>query len=260
MKQLVITADDFGLDRKLDEGIRLACSEGVVTHVSLVANGDAFEGAVSFLKSHPEIAASIHLNLTNGRPLSHHRDIQRLLNSEGNFLGSHWKVAWILLRDTELFEAVTMEYRMQIERVLSAGIKVWQLNCHGHLHVLPAVFRLVVQLALSYKIPYVRIVQEYSGLKTCLLSAGFSLGRWRVPKARRLKLNRSLGVLDSGRLNEKRLRKILDRLPEGFSELISHPGRSDKNLEARYPWNYHWEKELTVLTSTKVRNLMRRFT
>lgn len=259
MKRLAVTADDFGLDRKLDEGIRLAFTEGIVTHVSLVANGDAFEEAVSFLKKHTGIIASAHLNLTDGRPLSHHKDIQRLLNSEGNFLGSHWRVVWILLRVTDLFEAVEMEYRMQIERILSAGIKIWQLNCHGHLHALPAVFRLVVQLALSYKIPYVRVVQEYRGLKVSLLSAGFRMGRWQTPKARRIQLNGCLGVSDSGHLDEKRLREILRRRPEGFSELICHPGRSDKNLEARYPWNYHWEKELALLTSTKAKNLIKRF-
>jgi len=66
MKSLAITADDFGLCRDQDLGIIEVCEKGVVTHVSLVANGENIDEAAKFLRSHPQTSAGIHLNITEG--------------------------------------------------------------------------------------------------------------------------------------------------------------------------------------------------
>jgi predicted glycoside hydrolase/deacetylase ChbG (UPF0249 family) len=62
------------------------------------------------------------------------------------------------------------------------------------------------------------------------------------------------GIFDSGVLNEERLLAILDRLPEGATELVCHPGSGDAESKAMYGhWRYGWQNELEALTSDVVR-------
>lgn len=265
----MVTADDFGLARELDRGIEEACTQGVVTHTSLIANGEGTEEAARFLTRHPEISAGLHLNLTDGRPLSSGKRIQALLHSEGIFLGTHWKVAFTCLTRPHLLEPIEREYRAQIERALSLGVRLAQLNCHGHLHGTPPLLNLLVKLALEYRIPFVRVIEELppleqafrspkQGLKSFLLTLSFRLAQLRVVRTGEVKLNRCQGVFDSGRLTQKRLKQILSRLRDGLTELVCHPGCADEDLKRRYPWNYHWEEERKLLISSWVKEELQR--
>ena len=42
-KYLIVTADDLGLTGSINEGIAKACAEGIVTAVSVIPTGEAFE-------------------------------------------------------------------------------------------------------------------------------------------------------------------------------------------------------------------------
>ena len=267
MKQLAITADDFGLAEKLDEGIKATCHRGAVTHVSLVSNGESVESAAQFLKANPQTSVGAHLNLTDGRPLTEGRFLQCLLDIDGKFFGSHWKVALICARNPSVLKAVEEEYRAQVQRLLDLGIRLTQLNSHGHLHGLPALFRVVNRLASDYAIPFVRVVHEWPdlpdfidsvprGFITLLLTSAFGVARKSGSAGGGVRASRCFGIFDSGRLTANRLSKILSRLPEGFSELVCHPGSSDPELEKRFPWNYRWEEESRLINSDWVREEM----
>jgi len=269
MKQLAITADDFGWKKDLDEGIRQTCTEGVVTHVSLMANGETIESAAKFLTSHPQVSAGIHLNLSEGKPLSKARGLNRLLDSDENFLGpgNHLRVAYVACSQwTFLSEAIELEYRAQIERVRDLGMRIAQLNGHGHTHLTPKLFGLVLKLAAEYQIPIVRGVDEWSGLirykeslDRCRISSILStLTFWnRVSKSFRLhldriKINRCTGIFDSGHLNEEKLNRLLGHAPDGFSELICHPGARSKAFRTD-PENYDWDSERLLMISNAVK-------
>ena len=70
--RVIINADDFGLTDSCTDAIKDAFLYGIVSDVSLVANGNAFEKATAYadkwekLKEH----TGIHFNLTEGKPLS----------------------------------------------------------------------------------------------------------------------------------------------------------------------------------------------
>lgn len=267
LKLLAVTADDFGLAQALDGGIKEACLEGIVTHVSLVANGENIEDACQFLIQHPEISAGVHLNLTDGKPLAGSDLIQPLLDKEGNFFGTHWKAAACYFARPPLLKAIEREYRIQTERLLGLGIRLRQANCHGHLHAIPSLFRLVTRLASEYQIPFVRVPEErpHLGLffhsprevlKGSLLAAGFRFSGKRIPTGNRWKKNSCFGLFDSGHLKLERFKGILLHLPEGFSELLCHPGYADEKITQRYSWNYDWERERALLVSNEAKELV----
>lgn len=272
MKQLAVTADDFGLDRELDEGIRETCTAGVVTHVSLMANGGTSEEAAEFLKKSPQLSAGIHLNLTDGQPLSNPKSLGPLVDARGRFRGLHRDVLFAVLRRPALVKGIEQEFKAQIERILGRGVRAAQLNCHGHLHGFPVLFGLLVRLARHYQIPFLRVVDEKAGaflflrspkrwLKTSLLRAGFHWARLRhlLPASvQGVKGNRCVGVFDSGHLTRSRLSSILSNLPDGFSELACHPGISTEDLRRCRPWNYHWDEERELLCSRAPEEEMKR--
>lgn len=270
MKQLVITADDFGLHRDLDRGIREVCEKGVVTHVSLIANGEGTDEAAQFLKSHPQTSIGIHLNITEGKPLSDSNNLQPLLDKEGEFLGDHLKVGFAILCHPPVAKAVEQEYRAQIEKVLSLGVKILQINAHGHLHLHPYLFGRIMKLAKRYGIPFIRVVDEWPSprfliqslkpwSKTILLW-GLT---WNVKLCSRsvegVALNRSRGAFDSGHLTQReRLSQILSHLPDGFTELFCHPGTSSERSRKKNPENYDPDGERKLMTSSETRELIQR--
>jgi hypothetical protein len=44
-------------------------------------------------------------------------------------------------------------------------------------------------------------------------------------------------------------------VPDGVTELVTHPGLDDVALHARYPrWRYAWDEETRALCDERVRN------
>ena len=66
---LIVTADDYGYDKKRDEGILECFQKGIVTRASLLVNGSsANTTAVSRAKEN-NMPLGVHLNITEGYPV-----------------------------------------------------------------------------------------------------------------------------------------------------------------------------------------------
>jgi len=233
--QLIVTADDVGLERGMTEGAIRAHREGIVTACSVVANGAAFDDAVARLRDLPSLEVGVHLTLVEERPLT----AIRFPNKHTSFLPRY------LARAISI-AAIEAELRAQVERVMATGLRVTHLNGHQHLHLLPRIFAVVARLAREYAIPYVRIVDDRGGrarrIPMTLLSA---LGR----KARAPFTNdHTIGVAEAGHL-----RDILPLLPHvaGITELVTHPGFGVRGYDH---WGYDWEEETRALCSPRLRD------
>src|SRR2546428_9440596 len=111
---------------------------GIVTACSIVANGRAFDDAISRLRDVPQLEVGVHLTLVEERSLA-----------TGEAMPRDW-MRFLVSRRGD----VEGELRLQVERVLAAGVRPTHLNSHQHLHMLPSLFRLVRRLADEYRIPY----------------------------------------------------------------------------------------------------------
>ena len=52
------------------------------------------------------------------------------------------------------------------------------------------------------------------------------------------------GMLAGGHLNAQLIANILRQLPEGVSEIMTHPGLDSAALGKAFSWQYHWREEL----------------
>ena len=75
-KRLVINADDFGLCDGVNRAVAQAHTDGVLTSTTLMANMPAAEEAVKIAKEMPSLGVGIHLNLTEGPPVSKDQSVK----------------------------------------------------------------------------------------------------------------------------------------------------------------------------------------
>ena len=173
MRELVVTADDFGICVERNEGIVEAMLRGVVTSTSLMANGAAVGPAVALLREHGLLdRVGLHLNLTEGRPLTDPARVPALL------LGGDAAQPGTELRDGARFRGLVgltvqldsgpspaaeleAEIEAQLDSVTAAlGRAPSHVDGHQHVHLLPQVAPVLAAVMARRGIAFTRIQQE----------------------------------------------------------------------------------------------------
>lgn len=268
MKQLIVNADDFGLHTEINKGIIKGYQEGFITSTSLMCSAPAFDEAVALAKDCPKLGIGIHLTLVGGvKPVLPAYEVASLLDAQGLFPDSY--VAFAKSYYTGGVKALELEkeLRAQIERGLSTGLNITHIDSHQHTHVLPGVASLVQKLCLEYGIKRIRIPAEAIGF-TGGFEAGLGrkIGRAGLTFCAKMAMvqahgklqypNFFFGMLAGGNLNVERVAAILQALPEGVSEIMTHPGLNAEALGKLFPWHYHWEEELAAYLAASNKQLL----
>ncbi len=255
MIQLIINADDLGLHPQIDQGIFKAHTEGIVTSASLLVT--APNTAIAVRQANQiQLALGLHFCLTNHLPPAAPPKDIRWLAPGGRFRGSWAELSTAWLMQLIPADEVVIELRAQIARAKELGAQIDHLDTHQHLHLLPGISKIVDEVARELRLP-VRwplenpgiewLAHPRSAIKSSILG---SLARLTPPgRAQRV---RAYGVFESGRLTEKALLRLLRQLPDGPSEIVTHPGENPAIVESDPSWRYDWEKELKTLTSPGV--------
>lgn len=261
---LIVNADDMGLHKDINRGIRVAHTDGIVTSASLVGCGEAFDHALAVLHDCPELDIGIHLTLIQERPLSQPSEISSLVGRDGRFLPSYRQLVTRALAGRLRTAEIRHELEAQVQRVLAAGVRPSHLNSHQHVHVLPQVWKVTQELGRCYSIPFIRLPRfDYlaDGARTPW-DPVIRLGLNALSLVARYLGHRLLtqipttGLHLGGRLSKDDLVGLLARLPPGISELVTHPGFTTPGLEEHYCWGYNWSGELSALTCPLVRSTL----
>ncbi|MCA2981346.1 MAG: ChbG/HpnK family deacetylase [Myxococcaceae bacterium] len=259
--RLVFNADDLGLHPRIDEGIFRAREEGLLTSATVLVTGRTARQAIE-RASALGLGLGVHLCLTSRlSPAARARDV-RWLAPGGRFRRDWAELSLAWLSGLIPRDEVVAEFEAQLERARRQGARVDHLDTHQHLHLLPGLASLVEGLAAREGLP-VRWPRERPQLrwvarpsraaKAALLSG---LARLRpTPRAKRV---RAWGVFESGQLTTARLVRLLETLPEGDHELVTHPGLAPGVVPEDPSWRYDWEAELEALTSPAVRDAVTR--
>ena len=268
MRRLIVNADDFGLHAAVNRGILTAHTEGIVSSTSLMAGGAAFDDAVRIARHCPQLGVGVHLTLVGASPLLPVAEVSSLLDESGAFYGSYPLFIKRFLRGKIRLAEVERELAAQIDRVRMAGIQPSHLDSHQHLHVLPGIGGLVLDLARRFSIRAIRIPAEpVAFIGDTPATVGRLAGRGGLTMLANLFRQHAaaagirtsdhfFGMLAGGQLTEPALLAILRRLPPGDSELMTHPGFADESLADAFRWDYQWDAERQALTAPAVRALL----
>ena len=274
MKQLILNADDFGMTRGVNEGIIRAHRDGVLTSATLMANGAEFDDAVSRAKSNPKLGVGCHLVLVGGPAIAPREKISSLADANGNLPES---LAGLVARLSSGFirmKAIERELRAQIEKIRSAGIEPTHLDTHKHTHAHPKVMEAVGRVAKELGITRIRkpmenlrdswetTRHESSGRTKELIAAAAAraVTPWFQTIARKYGLrspDHFLGLAMTGGLGPAALRRMIDTLSDGSTEIMLHPGICDIDLaNSGSRLQDQRETELQGLLDSGVRNAL----
>src|SRR5260370_31131196 len=161
MKRLIVNADDFGWSEGVNRGIAEAYRSGIVTSATVLANGEAFDGAVRLARQERRLGVGVQLNLSDGAPLLPRWEVPSLVNEQGQFSGGPMKLVARMLAGKLRAAEVEAEWHAQIAKVKKAGIQPTHLDGHKHVHMLPALFPIALRLAKRHGIAAVRVSVEH---------------------------------------------------------------------------------------------------
>jgi hopanoid biosynthesis associated protein HpnK len=277
IRNLIVNADDLAWAEGVNRGIAEAHRNGIVTSASLLANGPAFASAVELVKATPSLGVGVHLNLSDGKPVSPPETVSSIVNNRGQFVGGPEALLLRVARRNLRLKEVEIEWESQIQKVVKAGIHPTHLDGHKHVHMLPGMFEIVLRVAKRNGIAAVRISHEGSSLRAALSSGenqNIPLVMKQGVQARVLKLlardARALaeaagiattdyfcGIAQTGELTVEGMKCLLQNLPEGTTEVMCHPGFMDRELEeSATRLQDSRELEVEILTNPEIRNLV----
>jgi hopanoid biosynthesis associated protein HpnK len=244
---LVVNGDDFGLTSGVNAGILDAHARGILTSASLFANAPSTADAIALARDAPTLGVGCHLTLVDGRPVLPASRVPSLA-PDGLFRPT-WAgfIAAAVARRVNLRE-VERELEAQVDSLRSAGLPLTHLDSHKHVHAYPPIFAIVARLARRIGIATVRVPCEapiVSWLWRTSFTPGarrqavenIALAPWAAVDRRLLALERLpaapsfRGRVLTGLLTAESLRPLVETIPFGVTELMTHPGFVDADLD-----------------------------
>lgn len=232
MRRLVVTADDYGYTKAINEGIVRAAKEGIVTDIAVMVLTDQSDLAhgLSLLKSHGLSEVGLHTSLF---PWSKTNRPQR-----ADFIDFFKHGSDEDLRSKAMAEIA------QFERIFGHPPKFIspQFNMHGNLRLLKVMAEYVVSRNIPMRIP--RALIESEEVSDNNYSAEVYLKRLGVKMTDHL-FAHILGA-DANKIKATFLSE-LKSVNDGQSvEIILHPGYHDQDTLESSSLNFERSRDLAI--------------
>jgi chitin disaccharide deacetylase len=259
VRKLIVNADDFGLTAGVNRGIVESHVGGVVSSATLMANGPAFEDAVTAARSAPNLSVGCHVVLVDGTPILPPEVVDTLVAIRSadpdKFYSSLSAFAARAMLGGFDRDQLVEEVVSQIRKIQGAGLQVTHLDTHKHAHIFPEILAALLRAA---RICGVRAIRNPIVPVKALPAKQFKSKRdlWkrygqvrilhsfskpfhqRTKRAGLLTPDGVIGVIETGSVDmtddssgySSLLRQTLKNLPEGTWELVCHPGYNDADL------------------------------
>ncbi len=265
-KKLIVNADDYGRTHRVSEGILKAHHEGIVTSATvLVSMPGAAHDLHHAMTEAPRLGLGVHLAFTFGRPLLPPEWVASLIDEHGHFLTQET----ILKDPTRIdLEELRSEFKAQVSGFKNAvGHLPDHIDCHHFAHVHPRLFAVyhdvALELDLPMRIPFPRREADLSDPTQMPGPASLiphdrvqSIARenWRRLAEKPVRApDHFIAGFYADNVSVEYLLSALDRLPDGVSELMTHPGYSDETLATTSAYAAERDDEVAVLTDPRVR-------
>jgi hopanoid biosynthesis associated protein HpnK len=258
---LIVTADDFGAAVAVNEAVEIGHRQGILTAASLMVAAPAAADAVARAKALPSLAVGLHLVLVNGRPTLPPARVSRLVDRRGLFRENMAAAGARMFFDPVARRQLADEIAAQFEAFAATGLRLDHVNAHKHFHFHPTIAGLILKIGARHGLRAARVPFEHSApLRAIEPQARHPLAsplnlmarslRGRFRRAGVMTPDQVFGLRWSGAMTPARLAGLIERLPEGITEIYSHPAVIDGHPGA-VP-GYRYSEELEALVSPDV--------
>lgn len=158
MKKLIITADDYGMSRAVNDAIDAGIDAGLITSTNVMTNMPLYQDAVK-LKDKEGLSVGIHWVLACGKPVLPACEIPTLVAPNGEFYSYpefRRRVRKKLISFTDIKKELVAQYHLYYD--LMGQPDYW--NTHQNTHVDFGIYRLFVDTAIELGINKMRSHQR----------------------------------------------------------------------------------------------------
>jgi len=264
-KQVIVSADDFGLSEGVNEAVERACCDGLLTTASLMVAGPATDDAIRRARSLPKLRVGLHLVVVEGPAAS---PAPGLLDAQGHFPSQQIGLSLDYFFRPGARRALAAEIRAQFKAFAATGLRLDHANAHKHMHLHPTVGRLMLEAGAEHGLPAIRVPAESPAVMLAcgalphlgdrLLYAGTRVLRAQARRAGVRTNDYAFGIAWSGHMTAERVTRLAQELPPGLNEIYFHPASyRDAQLKQLMP-DYEHEAELAALLDPAVRTALAR--
>ncbi len=158
MKKLIITADDYGMSRAVNDAIDAGIEAGLITSTNVMTNMPLYKEAVK-LKEKAGVSVGIHWVLACGKPILPASEIPTLVDSDGMFY-PYPEFRRRLRRGMISFDDIKRELIAQYNLYYELMGQPDYWNTHQNTHVDFGIYRLFVETAAELGINKMRSHQR----------------------------------------------------------------------------------------------------
>jgi hopanoid biosynthesis associated protein HpnK len=245
VRRLIVNADDFGLSSSVNEAVIRAHREGILTTASLMVNEPGFDEAVKLAKENPKLGVGLHLTLLQGHSALPPEKIPGLVNARGEFSESPVGVGFNYFFNRNLREQLRAEIHAQFEKFHATGLPLDHVNGHLHLHLHPAIFKILMEDSEKLGIHHLRLTRDCLARSRRISRGHFfykfshaAIFEFLSRRARKVLAAKKIrhaqitfGLLQNAHVDEDYVLRLLPELPPGDSELYSHPSLGEFKRE-----------------------------
>ena len=256
MREVIFSADDFGLTESVNEAVEQANRQGRLTQASLMVAAPAAADAVRRAKALPGLNVGLHLVLVDGDSLLGHERLPHITGPDGRFSIDQARLGVLYFFSAKARRELRAEIEAQFAAFAATGLPLHHADAHKHMHLHPTVARMMIEAGRKHGLKRLRIPAEPPAvMAACGETVSFgdrALYAWtRLLRlqARGLEVpDQVFGIKWSGHMTRERIEKLLPLLPEGRTEIYFHPAtRRDEALTKLMPDYEHAEEFAALL-------------
>lgn len=250
---------------QVNAAVETAHRDGVLSAASLMVSGATAAEAVALARRMPGLRVGLHVVLVDGVPTLPPESIPSLVDDQGRFRNDLASLGVDLVARPAARRELAAEIEAQFEAFRATGLPLDHVNAHRHFHLHPTVAATILSIGRRFGMTGLRVPVEPRaqlsrdrgrlGLALAMTPWARLLGR----RARAMGLRTPdsvFGLAWSGGMTRERVVHLLERLPDGRTEIYLHPA-----TENRFPGHapgYRYTDELDALTAPETRDAVRR--
>ncbi len=236
----------------MNEAVERAHVDGILTAASLMVAGEGAADAVERAKRLPNLGVGLHVVLVDGQPMLPPEQIPALVGPDGWFQPDMVKTAFAIAFNPAARAQMRAEVAAQFAAFAATGLPLDHVNAHKHFHMHPMITSAILDAGTSLGIPAMRVPVEHG-------SSGFGPAamRWwagllgRRLKARGIMVNdQVMGLTQTGAFTPEAMAEALAALPDGLTELYTHPATQDVWPGSAAGYRYRDELEALIAPTT----------
>lgn len=237
---LIITSDDFGMSRSVNQAIREGVEAGIITSTNVMTGMELFKEIIGLKKEFPKLSVGLHWNLCIGKPVSNISTVPTLVDSNGEF----WSLPIFKQKFKKRLikiDEIEIELKAQYDKFVEYCGEPEYWNTHQNIHVNFKLFDIFLNMAVSLKINKMRnnlkLIIPSQGPRTIkLVKILFepikkSILRTWIKKANAMGVSSPQGILifmrDEDKFDFRYICKHISTKKNFIGELVIHPAVCD---------------------------------